>query len=449
MHRSSRAGVVLAVVALLAVPGRTQEKAAPAVDLEKRATEFVDRLIAGNWTAATERFDATMRKEAPADRLAEIWKSIGDRVGVFRERLGTRREQVKDYRFVFVACRFEKATVDLKVVFNAAGEIAGFFLQPHQDPAAYEAPAYVRREAFREVECEFGEARWRLPGTLALPEGDGPFAAVVLVHGSGPNDRNETVGPNQPFKDLAWGLASRGIAVLRYEKRTRIHGAEMAGMTDLTVKEETVDDALLAVAWLRARSDIDAARVFVLGHSLGGMLVPRIGARTRDVAGYIVLAGPTRPMDEVILAQYRYIFSLDGAISADDKKQLEELKAQVERVKDPDLAPDAPREGLPLGVPAPYWLDLRGYQPAEAARALDRPMLVLQGERDYQVTMADFAGWKSVLGDRKDVVLRSFPALNHLFMAGEGRSTPTEYQKPGHVDEAVIAAIADWIRTVE
>ena len=135
----------------------------------------------------------------------------------------------------------------------------------------------------------------------------------MLVHGSGPNDRDETLGPNKPFRDLAWGLADRGIAVLRYDKRTSVYGGKMAGNKNLTVREETIDDALLAVKLLRGRPDIDPKRIFILGHSLGGMVAPRIGADDPSLAGLIILAGATRPLPDVAREQLEYIASLSPA----------------------------------------------------------------------------------------------------------------------------------------
>jgi uncharacterized protein len=275
-----------------------------------------------------------------------------------------------------------------------------------------------------------------------MPVGPGPFPAVVLVHGSGPNDRDETVEAAKPFRDLAWGLASRGIAVLRYEKRTRQHGARLASAPNFTVREETVDDAVAAAALLRGSEGVDPARVYVLGHSLGAMVVPRIGGQDLKIAGFIVMAGAARPLEDLILEQVTYIASLDGTVSEEEKKQIEGLRQEVAKVK--ALQPGA--SGTALGAPASYWLDLKGYKPPEAATALGRPLLVLQGERDYQVTLDNFEAWKKALGDRKDVTFKSYPRLNHLFIEGEGKSGPAEYQKPGHVAEAVVADIAGWIK---
>jgi uncharacterized protein len=269
--------------------------------------------------------------------------------------------------------------------------------------------------------------------------------AVILVHGSGPHDRDETIGPNKPFRDLSWGLASKGIAVLRYEKRTKQHGEKFASVKGLTVKEEVIDDVLAAVAMLRKTAGIDTKRIFVLGHSLGGTLVPRIGQVEPTIAGFIVLAGAVKSLEDAILEQTTYIFSLDGAISKEEQMQLDgikELAAKVKALKTSDIDSSTDL----FGAPASYWLDLRGYDPPEVAKALKQPMLVMQGERDYQVTMDDFRRWQAALSSRGNVSFKSYPKLNHLFIEGNGKSTPAEYNASGHVAEMVINDIANWIK---
>lgn len=410
------------------------------------AIAFVHLLEKGRFSSAVEHFDATMKGVMPSNKLQEAWTSLITQAGSFKRQVAVRAASFQQFRIVFVTCEFEKATLDVKVVFDNEGRIAGLFFVPSQASFEYTPPAYAKPDAFSEKDVKIGAGQWVLPGTLALPGGDGPFRAVVLVHGSGPQDRDETIGANKPFRDMAWGLASRGIAVLRYEKRTREHGKKLALMkADITVTQETVEDALAAVALLRRSEKIDPGKVFVLGHSLGGMVVPRIGLLDENIAGFIIMAGPTRPMEDMILDQTKYLFSLDGRISKTEREQLAEVKKQVARVKDPKLSADTPSSSLPLGVPASYWLDLRGYKPSEVARKLKQPMLILQGGRDYQVTMADLRGWQKTLSSRKNVKFRRYPKLNHLFIKGEGKSTPAEYLTPGHVAPSVIEDIAAWM----
>jgi dienelactone hydrolase len=385
------------------------------------ATELIDRLAKGDFQAAASNFADAMRAAAPPEKLSEIWTELQTQRGAYKRRTGVRTQKQGPYDICLVSVEFERDKADFKVVVDGAGKIAGFFIVPPQQGGGgqapeYTPPGYVHKDAFHEREVTVGAGEWALPGTLSVPVGAGPFPAVVLVHGSGPNDRDETVGKEMPFRDLAWGLASRGIAVLRYEKRTRAHGAQLAAVKDLTVQQETVDDAVLAAELLRHTEGIDPKRVFVLGHSLGGMMIPRIGQKDPRLAGLIVMAGATRPLEDIILEQVSYLAAADGQVTDGEKKQIESLRAEVAKVK--ALKPGD--TGTALGAPDSYWLDLRGYNPPEAAKALRTPLLILQGERDYQVTMDNFEAWKKALAGRPNVTFKTYPKLNHLFVEGEG-----------------------------
>jgi dienelactone hydrolase len=330
---------------------------------------------------------------------------------------------------------------------NPANQVGGLALRPAVQAVAYAPPAYAKPAAYKESDVIVGSGQWALPGTLTMPVGPGPVPAAVLVHGSGPGDRDATVGQIKQFKDLALGLASRGIAVLRYDKRSRVHANLMRDQPGSTVKEESIDDAIAAVQLLRSTSGVDPNRIVVLGHSLGGMLVPRIAAAGPPVAGFIVMAGAARPIPQAVIEQARYLAQADGAVSAEEQKQISEIEQVMARVN--ALGPaDASNPERILGATASYWLDLRGYDPPAAAAQVKQPMLVLQGERDYQVTMEEFSRWKTALADRTDVSFRSYATLNHLFVEGTGKSVPAEYYTPGHVSEAVVRDIATWILAV-
>lgn len=422
--------------------GCAEEREAPKTgEMRAEAERLVSCLAREDFAAAAKNFCPVMRKSLPPQKLAEGWRSTLATTGAFKRQVGLRTTKLKQLDAVFVTCQFVMGRRDIKVVFDRKGQVTGlwFVASPRYTP-----PAYVRQDAFRDEDVTVGRGEWALPGSLSLPLGAGPFPAVVLVHGSGPHDRDETIGPNKPFRDLAWGLASRRIAVLRYEKRTKAH-PKVAATRAFTVKQETVDDALAAVALLRETERIDPARIFVVGHSLGAMLAPRIGLRDPNIAGFVLLAGATRPLEDILLEQAKYLLSLTDTLSDEVREKVEEIEAQVARVKAPSLSPATPASELPLGVPAPYWLDLRGYKPADAAKRLKQPMLILQGERDYQVTKADFDGWKAALSARRNVTLKAYPTLNHLFIEGQGPATPAEYEEPGHVAPAVVDDIAAWI----
>ena len=418
--------------------------------IEPLAKDLTQHLAARHFDLIVTHFDETMTTAMPAAKLVEFWDGLVAKVGAFQSIAGTRVQTVQGYQVVLVTSKFENATLNVKWVFDSKGRVAGFFVVPIESDAPWTPPDYAKPASFHEQPITVGSAPWQLPGTLTLPHGTGPFPAVVLVHGSGPQDRDETIGPNKPFKDLAWGLASRNIAVVRYNKRTLEYGKEMKAQgPGLTVNEETVADARLAVTLLARRPEIDSRRIFVLGHSLGGMLAPRIAQGDAQVAGLVMLAGTTRPLERVIVEQLKYIAGLDGKISPEAQQRINAEEQSAKEIESPALAADARLNVLGATIYGSYFLDLRSYHPAEVAAQLKIPMLILRGERDYQVTAEDFDGWKKALAGKPEVTLKVYPGLFHLFMPsssrGTGLGTPADYQKPGHVVEPVIEDIARWI----
>lgn len=438
----------VAVLLLLAVGSAAAgEPGKPAGDLQAVAKRFIELLAAGDFATAVKSFDSTMSGALPADKLREVWKTLNTQAGPFRKQTAVRAGKESDYQVVFVTCQFEKTVLEAKIVFDESKRIAGLFFVPPPSASEWRPPGYARPEAYSDTEVRVGKAEWPLPGTLSVPAGPDPVPGIVLVHGSGPLDRNETIGPNRPFGDLASGLASRGVAVLRYDKRTRVHGARLAAERDrLTLDEETVADAVEAVRLLRRSRRIDGARVFVLGHSLGGVALPRIGALEPGIAGFVMMATPSRPLHEIYRDQMAYLFALDGVLTEEERTGLESIRLEVDRVNAPDSAQAAGGGDLPLGLGRAYWDDLRRHDARQAAARLGGCLLVMQGGRDYQVTREDFDGWKTLLAGKPDVTFKLYPSLNHLFMEGEGRSTPDEYQVAGHVASDVIEDLAAWLK---
>jgi uncharacterized protein len=448
MYLTPRLMVLAAALLLLANSSVAAAQAPGSEDRLSRATGFVQCLVDGKFTQATAAFDAAMHKAMSPDQLQQLWQATLAQCGAFVSLGETRTATEGAYQMVFVACVFEQATLDFKLVYNPDDTIGGLWIVQHsaKADAQYSLPAYVHNGMFTERDVTVGSGEWRLPGTLAIPTGPGPFPALVLVQGSGPNDRDETAGANKPFRDLAGGLASRGVAVLRYDKRTKVYAAKLAAYSGaFTVQDEVIDDALAAVELLRHTEGIDPQRIFVLGHSLGGMLIPRIGQADPGLAGLIVMAGPTRPLEDIMLEQVQYLLSISGAPQAETDKQLDALRQQIATVKSPELKPATPASAA-LGAPGSYWLDLRGYNPAAMAQELTQPLLILQGGRDYQVTLADYDGWRKALGDKANVTFKLYADLNHLFMSGTGKSTPQEYDKRGPVPQVVIDDLAAWIK---
>jgi len=406
--------------------------AQPAQDPAALGRKALDLLLAGNYPELSPMFTTDMKKALPEEALGKIGAQIKSWGAV--EKIGEPSpRKAGPNTIVDFPVKFAAQNINFRFIIDRDGLVAGMFQLP--GAVDWQRPAYSKPDSFREREVTVGDGQWKLPGTLTVPVGQGPFPAIALVHGSGANDRDETVGGTKMFKDLAEGLASRGVVVLRYEKRTRQYAAAMAGMANFTVEEEAVEDAVKAAALLRAQREVNSRRIFVLGHSLGGYVAPRIAEQDGKLAGLIVLAANVRPTEDLVVEQAE-----NSGVTA---KNLETVKAVAAKVK--SLEPGDEDSPPVMGVPVAYWLDLKGYDPAALAKKLALPMLILQGERDSQVGTKDFALWKAAVGASKGVTMRSYPALNHLFVAGEGKSTEAEYRKPGHVAPEVIEDIVKWL----
>lgn len=440
-------------------------------DLARKAAQVVEAARNRQFDMLYESFDEAMKKmtlEQFNELIGKVWTDVETALGTFKQpgattgfnKLDTAKVGlgfgVYDVRIIPLA--FERGTIDLWVSFNAQKQIGGVRILPVEkkiqvkslleaQAAQEKTVAAAAAKAGRDQEVTVGAGTpWALPGTLTVPPGAGPFPALVLVHGSGPLDRDETVGACKPFRDLAMGLSTSGVAVLRYEKRTKQHALACVAADKLTVKEETIDDALAAVALLKGNPQIDPKRIVVLGHSLGGMLIPRIAQGDAGIAGFIVMAGSARPLEDVILEQTTYLSSLGGAATPEAKKSLDQVRAQVQQVK--ALQPGGATKAAMfiMGASPDYWLDLRGYDPAEAAKQIAKPMLILQGGRDYQVTMEDYKRWQAALNGKEGVAFKLYADLNHLFVTGRGQSQPSEYYLPGRVAPLVIEDIAAWVK---
>ncbi len=402
-------------------------------------------------TEITSHFDRAYLAYVPAPAAAALNASFA---GLHRLRLDSiTTSTASTVVFMVTINGTNKASV--KIAVDTRGLISTLHLQPagaSPAPSASSAsatpPATGSAAGVRQIPVGVGSPPLR--GTLTLPAGRGPFPAVVLVSGSGPNDENETAGPNHPFLDIALGLAERGIASVRYDKRTRDYPQSINPRT-VTLTQEYVPDALAAIHLLQHQTAVDPRRIFVLGHSQGGTYAPLIAKDAPEVAGVILLAAGAEQIGAAMLRQLSYLATLPGPTGSKAKEELPYVTQEVAVIDNPAaLEQDSPGTVLLGGAGPAYYLSGFRYHEVATARSISQPLLFLQGDRDYQVTVAnDLDVWLNGLRGRKGVTVVQFPKADHLFLDGTGRPTPLEYQKPGHVDPEVIATIASWIGKVD
>jgi dienelactone hydrolase len=246
-------------------------------------------------------------------------------------------------------------------------------------------------------------------------------------------------------------MASGGIAVLRYPKRTHVYGA--ASSSDpktFTVTDEYIDDARAAVGVLASQPGIDRRRICLIGHSEGGYLAPRIASGDPKIQGVVVLAGNTRSIEDAALDQLHYLGSLPGPNAAAIRKMLPEVQAQADVIKSTDLESGRTVKLLNATIPSSYFIDLRRYNPSATAAKLRVPLYIAQGGRDYQVTQRDFATWQKALAGHRNVTLKVYPTLDHLLVPGNGPSTPSQYAEPGrHVSADLVRDLIVWISGID
>ncbi len=281
--------------------------------------------------------------------------------------------------------------------------------------------AALTASAFTESDFVVVNGAHRLPGTLCLPDGD-VRAMVVFVHGSGPQDRDETLGPNRFFASLAHAFAAEGIASLRYDKRTFVEKRAGEGFT---YREESVDDAVCAARLLH---DAGYRDIYIAGHSLGGHLVPLIMDDAREwAAGAVILSGNAFTLVECIRTQVKYLGKQQGLSDALIQSSIDRMLA---------------------ALPESYVTFDREYNAVQtAARVLkDNPRqrwMVVQGGHDYQVTFADYSQWVMTLGKR--ATFHYAPTLDHILRPLPAMATPNDYAQEGEVSAEAIAAITAFI----
>ena len=434
-----------AMILILAVCGNAAtEPETRKIETAADADEWVAVLLGehpeeldGVW-AMTSQMDAAVAGMGGTGGFAKQLAALG----AAKEIGSAYEKEIQGYTAFCIPCVFPAASVDL-ILITKDGAIAGL------QTGAYSGGREEKKEpeTFESVELALpAEGLGELQGILTVPRGDGPFPTVILLQGSGPSDRDETIGSLKPFRDIAEGLAEHGVAAYRFDKRSYTYGSEMASKKDATLEDEYLEDAVNAVQLLAEQEKIDPGRIFVLGHSLGGNAIPAVARKLEQspvkARGFIMMAASPRPLDVLMREQYDYLYSLMPEITEEQQAEKDALFTELDKLQDLDTLTE---DDTVAGVYSAYWKWLAEYDILQAAKEITEPVLLLQGEEDYQVTTEDYELWKEAVGNRENWKMISYPELTHLFITGQKAEGAAAYTRDGKVDESVILDIASFV----
>ena len=389
-------------------------------------------------------FDEKMKSGLSEENLSAIWPSFIASDGTFQRYENQRDKTIQSFLVVESDLVFENKSYILRLTFDANNNLAGMFFVPIKTSKNNQNKLEDNAD-YKEENAIVKTGKIKLPAIVCLPKNTSKYPIVVFVHGSGPNDKDETIGPNKIFMDLAHHFFFQAEDGIRYDKRTYV--VQSTGDTSISysgINEIVIDDAVSAIE-MAEKIVPKGSKVFLIGHSMGAMLAPAIAQRKTMLGGVVMLAGNARPLEDLIMEQTQYLYGRDG-LSKAEKKDLCKLKKKVKNVKKLDkFLTKGQSPELPLTNDTAFWRDFHQYNQIETAQLMRMPVYILQGERDYQVSMKDFNLWKESLGGKKNFEFKSFPKLNHIFHEGEGLSWPEEYNIQGNIPDYVVSEIAHWL----
>jgi hypothetical protein len=439
------AAVTALILALTACSFAAAEQEARRIETATDADEWMAAFLGDHPETLDGVWAMSAQMEAAAAQMggiAGLAKQMAA-LGTVKEISPAYEDEMKGLKAFHIPCVFSAMSVDLILIVQD-GAIAGL-----------QTGTYSGDRQKEETESDFFDSidlalpvpgLGELPGILTVPKGDGPFPAVVLLQGSGASDKDEAIGSQKPFRDIAEGLAKQGIAVYRFDKRSYVYGTELSSRKDITLKDEYLEDAVSAVQLLAKQDKIDPERIFVLGHSLGGNAIPAVAGELEKApvkaCGYIMMAASPRPLDVLMREQYNFLYSLMPEITAEQQAEKDMIFAELDKLQDPDSLGE---DDTVIGVYASYWKWLAAYDVLRAAGDITKPVLLLQGEEDYQVTMEDFGIWKDAFGEKENWRMISYPGLTHVFIPGKKSEGSAVYAGDGTVQENVILDIASFI----
>ncbi|RZK49523.1 MAG: DUF3887 domain-containing protein [Pedobacter sp.] len=411
------------------------------INLFNKANNFFYYLDAAQFDSAHVFIDNNEKSKITPELLKQIWEETITKNGKIKSLQPIQSKVQGDFFSVTLEGVFENDNQNFILFFNKAENIVGIFSPPK--PASYKPAVYADTTKFSQTSTYLGEGNKQLAAILTVPKNTKNFPIVIFVHGSGPSDMDMTVGANKPFKDIAEGLAAQGIASIRYVKRTLVYSGDFSGA--FTVKEEVLNDVDLAIEVAKKVNGVDAKQIYLYGHSLGGMLVPKVAESKSEVKGIIISAAPARILTDIMVDQNKAAVARLNDTSATIQNELTKAIKMLDATRISSLD-GIKADSLIVGLPASYWVSLNTIDQVGITQKLKKKVLVIHGGNDFQVGKIDFDIWEKQLSNQKLATTKFYPDLNHLLSEQSEMGTTAQYQVPANVSEQLIKDIAAWIK---
>jgi len=435
--------IIIALLLLLYF-GSNQTFALTYAQTEAKGNEILQFFVNKKFTEISKRVDSLYKSSYEAYVLEKDWAELTGTYGEYKSAKPVNYDVSPYYHFIAFKVQFEFLPYILNISFNETGNIIYLsFMEAHK---IYVAPDYCDVSKFLERKITVVNGMYDLPGILAMPNAESKSPLVIIVPEAGPTDKDGSYEENKPYKDLAWGLASKGIATFRYEKRSNNYGIfllkDKAAYETFTPREDLLIDLYKIIDSLKTLPDVDPDKIYILGHGQGGMLAPLIAKERKDVAGIIMMGANAKRTQEMMIDQYKYL----SKVSPEKKPEYDAQTRNAIRSMDKKLNPLTEHHLMPYDVQATYWIWLNQYPHLEIAKKLSKPQLILHGERDYQTNMENYDLWKKTLVKNTKATIKLYPRLNHLFYAGDAQSTYSEYYLKSNIPAQVIEDINLWLK---
>lgn len=397
---------------------------------------LIEALFEKNYDEAIRYVDESMKSYFSPTDLAQLLEQGIAEHGNYVRNKEINETTVDGVKTIYYYTEFQKTMLDVKIEFSYSDKVTSMIFMIHK--------GFRKDNYFREEDLNIKSDTLIIPGSLLIPQSDNMKVLAILLHDAyGASDRNGTINKYQYLNDIGEGLYKKGIASFRYDKRGEIT-PELYD-TDYTIYSDVVSDAINVVRHLKSMPKFKGYKIILVGHGLGGTLLPLLADTLKnDISGIVMMAANARPWEEVLFDQYKYFYSLNP--SPEFKQQIERLEQKIAFLHSPGFNVNVSKDKLPFHI-ASFWNSLLKYNQIEQLNRIKIPVLILHAERDFRITEKDFTLWKEKSKNRTNISFRSYPLLNHYFMEwfDTRKSIPEEYYIETHVPDYVMKDIGKWV----